>query len=189
MLKKALGICGFEVVNHSLIGEVRPEPVVEYVLHVLSSLGVQGLQQGIGPAVEFGGEDVELLAQLNIEGGRGFDPLAVEIEQSVAVVDEDIGSAHTAPQSFGTEVVHDVRQTDRGVYSQGPGRGGQEIGFGDAETGPDRQDIARFVDSPVQTDAVRIVADGVSDPVKQPDSALDVVSSSPGSVLSKLPDL
>jgi hypothetical protein len=45
------------------------------------------------------------------------------------------------------------------------------------------------VDLPIETDAVRVIANGVPDPIKEPDCALGVVLSFPGGLSSEIPHL
>ncbi len=101
------------------------------------------------------------------------------------MVNEEFDSTHGAAQSFGTEVVHNVRKSDCRVNSDSPGASRQQVGLGQAETGPDGQGVTGSVDLSTETDAIRIVANGVSDPIKKLDCPLGFGLSFPGGLLSE----
>src|SRR5262245_32076139 len=85
-------------------GDVRESAALAHVLHVAPAGGVVRVEQRVLAAIELERPDPEAIAESAIEGGRGFDPSAVEIELGVAVIVEDVG-AHLLPELRRAQVI------------------------------------------------------------------------------------
>jgi len=148
--------------------------VVLHVLHVSTVARVEFLKQRIGPAVELSGPNAEPGAQLDVERGRGLDPLPLQIQDRVAVVHEIGQSAQPLLQLFGGEVIHHVRQPYPGLDSHRPRRCDQQVRLGDAVGGLGAQNVARNVALRRHAHGERVVAPAVAHRVEQPDRLADV---------------
>jgi hypothetical protein len=187
-VKEAFGVVCFEVSYDAFEREIGKDAVVHQVFHVPFTLRVYRLKQSIGPAIEVRWQDAKLLAQFDVECRRRFHPAASEIKKRIAVMEKEFLPTHGAPKLFRAQVIFHVGEADRGRNAYGPRASRQEVGFGETEASPDQQHVARLVCLPAETDAVGIVANAVSNLVKNPHGALDIVGCCARGLDGKLPD-
>src|SRR5438094_410137 len=95
-----------------------------HVLHVAPVVLVVRMENRVGPAVELERLHAKALAQAQIERRRGLDPLALQVELGVAVIDEEVG-AHLLGELRRRQVVLHVREADT-RRNAGGARGGSE---------------------------------------------------------------
>src|SRR4051812_8628526 len=96
-----------------------------HVLHVPPVVLVEWMEDGVGAAVEFERLHAKTLAQAEVEGGRRLDPLAVDLELGVAVIDEKVG-AHLCRELGRRQVVLDVGEADARRDAGSARRGGEQ---------------------------------------------------------------
>ena len=86
------------------------------VFHVAVAGTVERVVDRVLVAIEFQWLQLEFLAQLDVESGRGLAPLAVEQDRRVAVPVEDIG-LHGLAQALGAQVVAHIGKTQSGMQA------------------------------------------------------------------------
>src|SRR4051812_1359304 len=96
-----------------------------YVLHVPAIVFIERMEDRVFAAVELERLHPEACAQVEIEGGRRLDPVPVELQLGVAVVDEEVG-AHLRGELGRGQMVFHVGEADARRDSGGPGAGGEE---------------------------------------------------------------
>ena len=130
---------------------------------MLSSVCGEGMHESIAIAVEFHWRHAETSAQLDIECRRGLQPPALDVEATVAVVDEQVGAAHQRAQRLGLQVISDVGEAEQCRDTRRPAHCGQEHRLRDAVSAPGLEDEARSIVGRIVRHGVWVVPDSVAD--------------------------
>ena len=104
------------------------------------------------------------------------------------MVEKELLPAHGAPKLFRAQVIFHVGEADRRRDAYSPRASHQEVGFWETKAPPDQQHVAGLVRLPGKTDAVGIVENAISNLVKKPHGALDIVPCSARGFRGKFPD-
>lgn len=173
-MKEAFRIVGFEIPHDAFKGKIGKDAVIRHVLDVLFPLCIYGLKQCVRSAVKLGRKNAEFIAQFDVECGGRFYPPAIDIKKRVAVVQKQFFAAHEAAKFFRAKVIEHVGQSDGGGQPDSPSAGGQQVGFGKAESSADGKNMARLVVLPLETDSIGVIANAITNAVEKSNRALDI---------------
>ncbi len=107
---------GFEIVHDLVQRHVVKCAALVHIFHVPVAGLVKGVIDRIVAPVKRQRQQTELVAQLDVEGGGGLDPLAFQPDVGIAMPDEHIG-LHGLAQALGAQVVAHIGIAQPGVQT------------------------------------------------------------------------
>ena len=136
-----LSVHFFPFIKDVVNGDIRISSVILQIFHKLFFLLVKFMKDGVLPAVEVEGSDMMFFAQLDIEGGGGFDPFSGQIKFRVSMIDKQVG-ADKFQKFRGGQMIFNRGKPHSGGNTAGPSQGTQEAGLADTESPAGIYDIA-----------------------------------------------